>query len=152
LLIGGASFDAEEALAKGLIGKVLPRRRLPGCGVEAGRQDRRGAPLTLKQVKHAIAQIVRDPEQRELDKSEQLFQACYASADYREGIRAFAEKRRPVFKAFDGCAVGHPGSRPEPRARRTAGRAASGRSRRRGDQDRAAGQQETRRAATARRS
>ena len=57
-----------------------------------------GAPLTLKQVKHAIAQIVRDPADRELERSEELFQACYASADYREGIRAFAEKRKPVFR------------------------------------------------------
>jgi enoyl-CoA hydratase len=59
-----------------------------------------GAPLTLKQVKHAIAQIVRDPADRELEQSEALFQACYASADYREGIRAFAEKRKPVFKGI----------------------------------------------------
>jgi enoyl-CoA hydratase/carnithine racemase len=100
LLLGGAMFDAQEAYVKGLVGKVLPDagfmaevQKLAGAIAE-------GAPLTAKQVKHAIAQIVKDPDQRELELSERYFQDCYASADYREGIRAFAEKRKPVFR---GC-------------------------------------------------
>ena len=48
-------------------------------------------------MKHAIAHIVKDPDQRELELSEKYFLACYDSADYREGIRAFAEKRKPKF-------------------------------------------------------
>lgn len=97
LLIGGQSFDAQQALAKGLVGQVLPQEGFAQAVQQQADKIAHGAPLTLKQVKHAIAQIVRDPAQRELELSEQYFQDCYASADYREGIRAFAEKRKPVF-------------------------------------------------------
>ncbi|HEU0204471.1 MAG TPA: enoyl-CoA hydratase [Burkholderiaceae bacterium] len=100
LLLGGYMFDAPEAYTKGLVGKVLPVEGFHGEVQKIAEGIAAGAPLTAKQVKHAVAQIVKDPEQRELALSEQYFLACYASADYREGIRAFAEKRTPVFK---GC-------------------------------------------------
>ncbi|HEX4584364.1 MAG TPA: enoyl-CoA hydratase [Burkholderiaceae bacterium] len=97
LLIGGVTFDAQQALAKGLVGQVLPEEGLLEAVLKQAGRIADGAPLTLRQVKHAIAQVVRDPTDRELELSERYFQECYASADYREGIRAFAEKRRPVF-------------------------------------------------------
>jgi len=97
LLIGGRTFNADEALTKGMVSEVLPREGFMATIEQRAQRIAEGAPLTLKQVKHAIAQIVRDPADRELELSERYFQDCYASADYREGIRAFAEKRKPVF-------------------------------------------------------
>jgi len=97
LLIGGRILDAPQALAKGFVAEVLPREGFAEAVRKQAEKIAAGAPLTLKQVKHAIAQIVRDPADRELELSERYFQDCYASADYREGIRAFAEKRKPAF-------------------------------------------------------
>jgi enoyl-CoA hydratase/carnithine racemase len=97
LLIGGYMFDAQEACLKGLVGRVLPEESFMEAIGEQARKIAEGAPLTLKQVKQAIAQIVKDPADRDLEEAERLFQQCYASRDYREGIRAFAEKRKPHF-------------------------------------------------------
>jgi enoyl-CoA hydratase/carnithine racemase len=97
LLIGGYMFDAQEAYVKGLVGRVLPEEGFMDAIIAQAKKIAEGAPLTLRQVKHAIAQIVKDPGERDLDEAERLFQHCYASRDYREGIRAFAEKRKPQF-------------------------------------------------------
>jgi enoyl-CoA hydratase len=99
LLLGGMVWDADECLSKGFVSKVLP------AGAEFNEYVKKtaeriaiGAPLTAKQTKFSINTIVKDPDQRDLAKNEELFLACYASDDYKEGIRAFAEKRKPVFK------------------------------------------------------
>lgn len=98
LLLGGLVWDAEESLQRGFVSKLIP------AGAEFDDFIRRtaariaaGAPLTARQCKFSINTIVRDPDQRDFDKNEAMFLACYASEDYKEGIRAFAEKRRPVF-------------------------------------------------------
>ena len=98
LLLGGMVWDAEECLSRGYVSKVLP------AGAEFDDYIRKtaerisiGAPLTARQCKFSINTIVQDPDKRDLDKNEEMFLACYASDDYKEGIRAFAEKRKPVF-------------------------------------------------------
>jgi len=98
LLLGAAVWDAQDSLRMGFVSRLLP------AGAEFDAFIRKtaariaaGAPLTARQCKFAINQIVKDPDQRELDQSEAMFLACYASEDYKEGVRAFAEKRKPVF-------------------------------------------------------
>jgi enoyl-CoA hydratase/carnithine racemase len=55
------------------------------------------APLTVDSVKFIVAQAVLDEGKRDLKKCEEMVQACFASNDYKEGRRAFMEKRKPVF-------------------------------------------------------
>jgi enoyl-CoA hydratase/carnithine racemase len=97
MLIGGLQFDAQEAYAKGLVGRILPEAEFQAFIDKTVGQIAVGAPLTAQQVKFTLNTIAKDPADRDLDRCEQMFQTCYASADYKEGIRAFAEKRKPVF-------------------------------------------------------
>jgi enoyl-CoA hydratase/carnithine racemase len=55
------------------------------------------APLTLRAVKHALSDLMRPETEREPAAVEASIAACFSSADYREGQRAFKEKREPVF-------------------------------------------------------
>jgi len=97
MLLGGLQFDAAEAYAKGLVGRVLPAAEFEAFIDKTVATIASGAPLTGQQVKFTLNTILKDPADRDLEKCEAMFQACYASKDYKEGIRAFAEKRKPVF-------------------------------------------------------
>lgn len=98
LLLGGAVWDAEDCVKRGFVGKVLPAGAAFDSFInKTAERIAQGAPLTAQQCKFAINQIVLDQDQRDLEKSEAMFLACYASEDYKEGVRAFAEKRKPVF-------------------------------------------------------
>ena len=97
MLLGGLQFDAQEALAKGLVGRVVAQDAYGGFIEKTAASIAAGAPLTAKQVKFTLNTIMQDPDARDLETCEAMFQTCYASDDYKEGIRSFAEKRKPVF-------------------------------------------------------
>jgi enoyl-CoA hydratase/carnithine racemase len=56
------------------------------------------APLTIRAAKAAVREALKDESQRDIDGVERLVKACFDSADYAEGRRAFMEKRKPEFK------------------------------------------------------
>jgi enoyl-CoA hydratase/carnithine racemase len=91
-------FDAAEALAMGLVNGVVPRPALPGLVLETAERIAGNAPLTIRSVKRIVAELARDPSERDLDAVEASIRACFESEDYREGVEAFLSKRAPRFR------------------------------------------------------
>ncbi|MBW2235737.1 MAG: CoA transferase, partial [Deltaproteobacteria bacterium] len=91
-------FDAAEALEMGLVNAVLPKADLEKHVRGVAEQIADNAPLTVKAVKRAIVELSKDSEHRDHDAASELVRACFDSEDYKEGVRAFLEKRRPRFQ------------------------------------------------------
>jgi enoyl-CoA hydratase len=48
-------------------------------------------------VKFTVGEILKEESKRDLARSAELVEQCFASRDYTEGRTAFMEKRKPVF-------------------------------------------------------
>jgi len=90
-------FDAKEALAMGLVNRVVPAAELEASVKAITDMICANAPLTIKAVKFTAGEIVKDESKRNLARSNELVEQCFASRDYSEGRSAFMEKRKPVF-------------------------------------------------------
>jgi enoyl-CoA hydratase len=97
VLLSARRFPAAEALAMGLVNRVVPAAELRGEVLSLARDITQNAPLTVTACKAAIRESVRPAGERDLALVQELVEACFGSADYREGQAAFAQKRPPVF-------------------------------------------------------
>lgn len=100
LFLTGRNVDAEWARAVGLVNSVAPDEELAGAALALATEIAGNAPLSLKGNKHVIETLAHaaklSPEvERELVE---LRRSCFTSADFREGIAAFAEKRAPRWR------------------------------------------------------
>jgi enoyl-CoA hydratase/carnithine racemase len=93
-----SKFSAEDARIMGLVNRVVPLAELENSVRHLAGIIADNAPLTVKAAKMAIDAAVEDPEQRRMGAIDAAIKACFASADYIEGRRAFMEKRRAQFK------------------------------------------------------
>ena len=97
ILFSARRFPAAEALQMGLVNRVVPAASLRDQTMSLARSIAGNAPLTVAACKAVIREAGRSPDQRDMARVEAMIEACFQSGDYREGQRAFAEKRPPAF-------------------------------------------------------
>jgi enoyl-CoA hydratase len=90
-------FDTQEALAMGLVNRVVPSAELETSVKAITDTICANAPLTIKAVKYTVGEILKDETKRNVARTTQMVEDCFSSSDYNEGRSAFMEKRKPVF-------------------------------------------------------
>ncbi len=97
ILFTGERLDAKRAARIGLVNDVLPKSELEAKVRGICAQIAINAPLSLRGVKLAVRELGRDENLRDMKLVERALQDCFHSEDYKEGVRAFLEKRTPTF-------------------------------------------------------
>ncbi len=98
MLFTGRRYGAADALQMGLASIVVAVPALLTETVKLASEIAANAPLSIRAAKAAVDQLSTNPESADMAALEALAAACFSSDDYKEGQRAFLEKRKPVFK------------------------------------------------------
>lgn len=94
----GRRYKAEAALAMGLVHQVLPDAALEGFVEEVLQTLAENAPLSIANTKTIIEEYVKSAGAPDAARMRAAIERCARSDDYKEGRRAFMEKRKPNFK------------------------------------------------------
>jgi crotonobetainyl-CoA hydratase len=100
LVLTGDSIDARRAYELGLINRVVPREALLDSALELAERIAANAPLAVQRGKQLARAVLGASEVETWELNDEARQAIMRTEDAREGPRAFAEKRPPVWK---GC-------------------------------------------------
>jgi enoyl-CoA hydratase/carnithine racemase len=99
LFLLGRNVDAERAERMGLVNRVVEPAELEQAVLGMAGEIAANAPLSLTGNKEVVRSLRAGPlgEQRERELVE-LRESCFRTEDFREGVRAFGEKRAPQWK------------------------------------------------------
>jgi len=100
LFLTGRNLSAPRAMAVGLVHDTVPDGEIDAASIGLAAEIAGNAPLSVRGNKHAIEVLnsyerITGEQERELIE---LRRSCFGSEDFKEGIRAFAEKRKPTWR------------------------------------------------------
>lgn len=88
-------FDADDGKAAGIVNEIVPADQIEARTMALAEQIAGHAPLTIQVTKEAIRRIL---VARRVQPHDDLVVKAYMSEDFQEGVRAFLDKRKPVWK------------------------------------------------------
>ena len=97
LILTGRTVDADEALEHGLVNGVTEPDELLPRVMELALQLAAKSPLALEAAKQAINRALSGDHAENLAREADRFGELFSSEDAKEGLTAFAEKRKPRF-------------------------------------------------------
>ena len=98
LLLTARQFDSTKASQTGLVNHVVSDAEIEAYVRELAGVISDNAPLTIRAVKSIVRELRRDDP--DVAACDALVKQCFESADYREGRKAFMEKRKPFFRGI----------------------------------------------------
>jgi len=98
LCLTGRTMDAAEAESCGLAARVVPADLLLAEALKAAQKIAAQSSPAARMVKEAVNRALEASLAEGLHFERRLFHAMFATADQKEGMAAFAEKRKPAFK------------------------------------------------------
>jgi enoyl-CoA hydratase len=97
-MLTGAPVSARRAYELGLVNKVVPAEMTVEVAKRTARQLAEKAPLAVRMAKEAVLHAFESPLAEGLASERKSFYFLFSSEDQKEGMHAFLEKRRGVFK------------------------------------------------------
>ncbi len=97
-LFTAKQYSSKEAYEMGLVNAVASNAELDALVAKTTDAIAQNAPLTIALAKASAREIAKPESQQDHKKLERMAEACFDSDDFKEGRRAFMEKRKPMFK------------------------------------------------------
>jgi methylglutaconyl-CoA hydratase len=97
LLLTGRLFDAEEAARMGLVREVVPADKLITRARELAALLMENSPASLRATKQLLTDHARSDLDAQIESAVRENAVIRTTADFREGIMSFLEKRKPVW-------------------------------------------------------
>ncbi len=98
VILSGRFLSADEALAAGLVSRVVMREAWLEAAKGVARDVARKGPVATRLAKESIDRAFESTLQLGVDYERRSLYLAFASEDAKEGLTAFGEKRRPEFK------------------------------------------------------